>query len=221
MSALLAQTSWGARSLAVENDIFALLRAGTKDAPAAVVVCGTGINGLAISADGTIARLVALGRCSGDWGGGAALAAEALWCAARAEDGRGEQTRLRDAVLRWAGAASVDDVSIDVHRGRTNPADWSGRVPEIFALAADGDQVARRLVERQGREIGLIAASLIERLHLQDHPVPVVLGGGIGASGDPMLLAATVAVLAERVPAARLSITAGAPIEGAILLALE
>ncbi len=221
MTALLGSTSWGARSLTVENDLFALLRAGTDRTPAAVVVCGTGINGLALAADGTVARLVALGRCSGDWGGGAELAQEALWCAARAEDGRGEATLLRDAVLRWSGSASIDDVSIDVHRGRVDPAGWSRHVPEVFAIAAAGDRVARGLVDRQGREIGLIAASLVERLGLQDHPVPVVVGGGIGASGDPTLLAAMVEVLAERVPMARLSIVTGAPIEGAILLARE
>lgn len=221
MTALLGGTSWGARSLTVENDLFALLRAGSDRTPAAVVVCGTGINGLALAADGTVARLVALGRCSGDWGGGAELAQEALWCAARAEDGRGEATLLRDAVLRWSGSASIDDVSIDVHQGRVDPAGWSHHVPEIFAIAAAGDRIARGLVERQGREIGMIAASLIERLGLREHPVPVVVGGGIGASGDPTLLAAAVEVLAERAPMARIGIVTGAPIEGAILLARE
>lgn len=221
MTDLLSRTSWGTRSLTVANDLFALLRAGTDQVPAAVVVCGTGINGLAIAADGTIARIVALGRCSGDWGGGAELAEEALWCAARAEDGRGEPTRLRDAVLRWSGAACIDDVSVDVHRGHIDPAAWSHHVPEIFAIAAAGDDVARSLVERQGREIGLIAASLIERLGLQDDPVPVVLGGGIAASGDRSLLAATAEVLTRRVPDARLTVVTGAPIDGAILLALE
>lgn len=221
MTALLRQTTWGARSLTVENDLFALLRAGTDRTPAAVVVCGTGINGLAVGQDGTIARLVALGRCSGDWGGGAELAEEALWCAARAEDGRGEPTRLRDAVLRWSGASCMDDVAVGVHRGILDPAAWSDHVPEIFALAADGDRVARALVERQGREIGLIAASLIERLHLQDRPVPVVLGGGIAASGDATLLAATATALAERVPSADVTVVTSAPIEGAILLARE
>jgi N-acetylglucosamine kinase-like BadF-type ATPase len=220
MTALLARTPWGARSLTVENDLFALLRAGTDQTPAAVVVCGTGINGLAIAADGTVERLVALGRCSGDWGGGVDLAAEALWCAARAEDGRGEPTALRDAVLRWSGASCMDDVSVAVHRGQLDPAAWSDRVPEIFALAAEGDRVARGLVERQGREIGLVAAALLERLQLQDHEVPVVLGGGIVASGDASMLAATAEVLAERVPRGRLAVVAGSPIEGAILLAL-
>ncbi len=221
MTSLLSRTSWGARSLVVENDLFALLRAGTAERPAAVVVCGTGINGLAVAADGETARIVALGRSSGDWGGGVDIAEAALWSAARAEDGRGEPTGLRDAVLRWAGAASMDDVSVQVHRGRLDPAAWSDHVPEVFALAAAGDRVARGLVERQGREIGLIAAALIERLHLQHRAVPVVLGGGIAASGDATLLAAAAEVVAERVPAARLTLVRDAPIVGAILLARE
>lgn len=221
MMELLARTSWGGRSLTVENDLFALLRAGTHQTPAAVVVCGTGINGLAIAADGTVARLVALGRCSGDWGGGADLAEAALWCAARAEDGRGEPTGLRDAVLRWAGADCMDDVSVAVHQGRLDPATWSDRVPEIFALAADGDSVARGLVERQGREMGLIAAALIERVDLPERALPVVLGGGIAASGDPTLLGAMAEVLDRRVPRAQVIVVPGPPIDGAIMLALE
>ncbi|CAM5710547.1 hypothetical protein SVIOM74S_09220 [Streptomyces violarus] len=39
-------------------------------------------------------RFPALGRISGDWGGGWALAEEALWHAARAQDGRGGPTAL-------------------------------------------------------------------------------------------------------------------------------
>ncbi len=221
MAGLLGRTAWGARSLVVDNDLFALLRAGTGHRPAAVVVCGTGINGLAVGADGEVARLVALGACSGDWGGGAELAKTALWYAARADDGRGEPTRLRDAVLRWAGADRMDDVSVGVHRGRLDPAEWSVHVPEVFALAAEGDRVARDLVTRQGREIALIAAALIERLHLQSHPVPVVLGGGIVAGRDATLLAAVADVLVARVPKAELIVVTDAPIDGAIRLALE
>ena len=221
MTGLLARTSWGARSLTVENDLFALLRAGTTAPQAAVVVCGTGINGLALRADGTVARIVALGRCSGDWGGGAELGAEALWCAARAADGRGEPTALVDAVLRWSGAASIDEVSTAVHRGRIDPAMWSRHVPEIFALARAGDHVARGLVERQGREIGVLAASLLTRLGLQDDDLPVVLGGGIGSCGDPILSAAVESALRERAARARLTVVTQPPIEGAILLALE
>ncbi|MFC7586672.1 hypothetical protein ACFQYP_25240 [Nonomuraea antimicrobica] len=40
-----------------------------------------------------MARFPALGRISGDWGGGQGLAEEALWHAIRAEDGRARRPR--------------------------------------------------------------------------------------------------------------------------------
>ena len=39
-----------------------------------------------------------------------------------------------------------------------------------------------------GTEIGVLAGALLERVGLELSAVPVVLGGGIGASGDPLLL---------------------------------
>jgi N-acetylglucosamine kinase-like BadF-type ATPase len=220
MHALLSTTAWGGLSLTVANDLFALLRAGTDEADAAVVVCGTGVNGAAVRADGTVARIPALGRCSGDWGGGAELAEEVLWLAARAEDGRGDATALREALLAWTGLGSVAEVAVAVHRGSLSSAAWRDRMPEVFALAASGDAAAARLVTRQGRELGLLAGALLSRVGLAGATVPVVLGGGIGASGDRALLAAAAAALAERAPAARLVPTATPPVVGAVALAL-
>ena len=221
MKSLLSSTPWGARSLIVANDLFALLRAGTDEPDAAVVICGTGINGLAKRSDGAIARILALGHCSGDWGGGAELVEEALWMAARAEDGRGAPTALREAVLRWAGATSIHDISIGVHKKEIDVAAWRSKVPEIFALAGRGDRMAVRLVRRQGTEIGILAGALLERLGLQDADVPVVLGGGIAASGDALLLTEARRIMEERAPRARLLNVSTPPIEGAILLAID
>ena len=219
--AALSALPWGARSVAVDNDVFALLRAGTDAADAAVVICGTGINGVAVRADGATARVLALGDISGDWGGSSGLAEQVLWYAARAEDGRGEPTALRDALLSWTGAASVHDVSMAVHTGDLLVSLWWGRADEIVALAHDGDAVARMLVDRQGEEIGLLAASLLARLDLADADVPVVLGGGIGATGDPLLVAGAQRALAARVPKATLSIVTERPVVGAAHLALD
>jgi N-acetylglucosamine kinase-like BadF-type ATPase len=215
----LAQLSWARGSVTVDNDVFALLRAGTDSPDAAVVVCGTGINGAAVRADGAVSRIVALGHTSGDWGGASGLAEEVLWHAARAEDGRGEPTALREALLSWTGLTRVLDVILAVHRGELAVSSWWARTPEVFALAQDGDAVATALVLRQGDEIGVLAGSLLERVGLELSPVPVVLGGGIGASGDPLLLEGVRGALAVRAPSATLSIVTAAPITGAIELA--
>ncbi len=216
----LAALPWASASVVVENDVFALLRAGTDSPDAAVVICGTGINGVAVRADGATARVLALGPISGDWGGSSGLAEEVLWYAARAEDGRGEPTALRDALLRWTGRASVHDLTLAVHTGELAVSSWWDRAPEIVALAHEGDAVARALLDRQGEEIGLLAASLLARLDLADADVPVVLGGGIGATGDPLLVRAAERTLAARAPKAALTIVTERPVVGAAHLAL-
>lgn len=219
--AALSPLTWASRSLVVDNDVFALLRAGTEEPDAAVVVCGTGINGVAVRTDGATARVLALGQISGDWGGASGLAEEVLWHAARAEDGRGEPTALREALLRWTGRTSVRDVTLAVHTGELSISQWWGRTPDLVEIANSGDAVAISIVERQGAEIGLLAASLLARLGLAGSAVPVVLGGGIGAAGDRLLVAAAERTLAERAPRATLSIVTAPPITGAVRLALD
>ena len=219
--AALSRLPWASRSLVVDNDVFALLRAGTDAPDAAVVVCGTGINGVAVRADGATARVLALGQISGDWGGASGLAEEVLWYAARAEDGRGEPTALRAALLSWTGRDSVHDVTLAVHTGELSVSSWWDRAAAVVDLANAGDAVAISLVERQGTEIGLLASSLLARLGLAGSAVPVVLGGGIGAAADPLLVAAAERTLAVRAPLAILSVVTAPPVTGAVRLALD
>lgn len=221
LSRALAVLPWARGSLVVENDVFALLRAGTAAPDAAVVVCGTGINGAAVRSDGATARVLSLGRVSGDWGGGSGLAEEVLWHAARAEDGRGRPTALRAALLRWTGAGSVAEISAAVHQGRLTPAAWWDRTPEVFALAVEGDEVSVGLVERQGEEIGVLAVALLTRLDLDRASVPVVLGGGIATAGDARLDAAVRRTLRAGAPQATVTGVSAPPIDGAVALCLE
>lgn len=67
-------------SVTVMNDTFALLRTGASTGVGAAVVCGAGLNAVGVGPGGEIARFPALGRISGDWGGGIDLGHETLWC---------------------------------------------------------------------------------------------------------------------------------------------
>lgn len=102
----------------VENDLHALLRAGTDAEDAIAVICGTGMNAIGVRADGAEVRFPALGPLSGDWGGGAELGDAVVWHAARAEDGRGPDTALVGLLLRAVDAPSVAALIEDVHLGR-------------------------------------------------------------------------------------------------------
>jgi len=208
----------------LDNDLFALLRAGTLSPDAAAVVCGTGINALAVRADGETARFPAIGDVSGDWGGGAYLGNRALWHAARADDGRGPATALVDAVPAALGLRTVREVTEAIHFGRLDQRVFNRLCPVLFEVAGAGDPVARSVVDRQAEEIVLLASVALGRLGLGGSaaaPVPVVLGGGVLAARDALLVHGVVSGLAARVPGAVPTWVTDPPVLGAGLAALE
>jgi N-acetylglucosamine kinase-like BadF-type ATPase len=205
----------------VDNDLFALLRAGTPDPNAIAVICGAGINCVGRRADGRTARFPALGPISGDWGGGGYLAHVALWHAARGEDGRGPTTALSPAVAQHFGRARVEDVAAAIHLGEIPASRVSELTPLLFDVAESGDDVARRVVLRQAREIVTLARVASERLELLDRAHTVVLGGGLVAARRPPLHEPLMRGLAAIAPHATIKIVQDQPITGAALLALD
>ncbi|WP_405941710.1 N-acetylglucosamine kinase [Streptomyces sp. NBC_00207] len=215
--------NWG-RVTEVHNDTFALLRAGLPvgaEPRGVAVVCGAGINCVGMTPDGRTARFPAIGRISGDWGGGGGLADEALWFAARAEDGRGEPTELARALPAHLGLDSMASLIEAMHLGRVPAGRRHELTPVLFAVAAAGDPVALSLVHRQADEIVAMASVALGRLGLLDEEVPVVLGGGVLAARHPQLNDRIAARLADRAPRARIHVVTAPPVLGAGLLGLD
>jgi N-acetylglucosamine kinase-like BadF-type ATPase len=199
----------------VDNDTFALLRAGTDAADAVAVVCGAGINCVARAADGRIARYPSLGWETGDWGGSEVLGREALFLAARGEDGRGAQTELTRLVAEHFGLPSAAAVGEAVHYGRLRDTQLGRLAPAVVDAAARGDAVARGLVERLAGEIALLVERAFRDLGLAE--ADVVLGGGMLREGG-LVLDEVVARLPDGAHAARL---VDPPVLGAALAALD
>lgn len=218
--AALAGLPWVTPSTVVDNDLYALLRAGTNEADAVAIVCGTGVNGIGVRADGAQVRFPALGPISGDWGGGSGLGEQALWHAARDDDGRGPRTSLTPAILRHLGVGSIPELIEQLHLGDRDQSELTTLVPTIFAVAEQGDEVAQGIIDRQAEEIVSYARACLTRLDLLGRPVPIVLGGGVIRSNDPRLLGGIVGGLSALAPSARIEIFDGDPVVGAALLAL-
>ncbi len=214
-----ADRGWAAHGLDVDNDLFALLRAGTDEPDAVAVICGTGMNAVGVRADGTTARFLAVGAISGDWGGGHGLGAEALFHAARDVDGRGPHTMLTDAVAGEFGVP-VLSLSEELHLGRREHSELARLAPAVFAAAQAGDPVAGALVDRQADEVVAFVRACLTRLDLGAHALPVVLGGGILQARHPRLEERVAEGIAALAPSARLVILDQPPIVGAALLAL-
>ncbi|GAA2777470.1 N-acetylglucosamine kinase [Saccharopolyspora taberi] len=215
-----AARGWS-ETVVVDNDTFALLRAGTDDGVGVAVVCGAGINCVGVAPDGAVSRFPAVGRISGDWGGGSFLAHEALWWAVRAEDGRGPGTELRTAVADHFGRPRVFDVVEALHFGEIPDADVLGLCPVLFEVAAEGDQVAAGLVERLADEVGQLATVTLRRLGMLAEPAVVVLGGGVLSGAGRRLVPGIHRRCAEVAPKVEIRVAEAAPVVGAGLLGLD
>ncbi|MFJ9635519.1 N-acetylglucosamine kinase [Streptomyces sp. NPDC101178] len=211
---------WGT-SVQVRNDTFAILRAGVDEPRGVAVVCGAGINCVGMVPDGRTARFPAIGRISGDWGGGAGLAEEALWFAARAEDGRGEPTELARTLPGHFGLDSMYALIEALHRGAIPLTRRHELTPVLFATGGAGDPVAAALVERLAEEVVAMASVALSRLGLLEEEAPVLLGGSVLAARHPQLNDRVAELLAVRAPKAVARVVSEPPVLGAALLGLD
>jgi N-acetylglucosamine kinase-like BadF-type ATPase len=216
----IAEAGW-APSYDVVNDTFALLRAGLDASRGVAVVCGAGINCTGVLADGTTVRFAAVGHISGDWGGGGHLWQEAMWWAARAEDGRGPETALRTALPRHLGLASMAELIEAVHVGALPEERCMELTPLLFSVAEAGDEVAASVVRRQAEEVVALATTAIRRLGVLSEPIDVVLGGGVLTARHPLLMDEITRLLADTAPLAVPRVVEAPPIVGAALLGLD
>jgi N-acetylglucosamine kinase-like BadF-type ATPase len=215
---------WSATSTVV-NDTFAILRAGVADGGAAhwgvAVVCGAGINAVGVAPDGRVARYLALGTISGDWGGGHGLGLEVLWHAVRAEDGRGRETVLTGYLTSHFGVERVEEVTIGIHQGKIPGEDLTGLAPMLLRAADEGDPVAVAVVSRLADEISVMAINAMRRLGLTGLATPVILGGGVITARNPLLMSGITRQLTEAAPAAEVRVIDVPPVAGAALLGLD
>jgi N-acetylglucosamine kinase-like BadF-type ATPase len=205
----------------VGNDTFALLRAGASRPWGVAVVCGAGINCAGIGPDGRRARFPALGRLTGDWGGGHYLGEETLWHAVRGEDGRGPYTRLVTEVATHFGRDTVEQAALAFYFGEFDDERLHELVPLLMRVAAEGDEVAKGVVNRMAEEVVTLARVALSRLGIARRTAEVVLGGGVLRARVPVLMDRIAELAAAQIPFATLTVAADPPVVGAALLGLD
>jgi N-acetylglucosamine kinase-like BadF-type ATPase len=205
----------------VRNDTFAALRAGTHRPWGVVLVCGQGINAAAVGPDGRTARFDGVGEYSGDWGGGGGIARAGLAAAVRARDGRGPRTALERSVPAHFGLAAPASVTKALYFERIPEAALPFLAPVIFQTAAEGDAVARSIIDRLADELSGMAAALIRRLRLGRLDPEVVLAGGVFKTSDARFFHRLEAGVLAAAPGASIVRLTAPPVLGAALLGLD
>lgn len=220
LTAALAERHLAASGLVI-NDAFAPIRAGSSRGWGIALICGSGTNAAGIAPDGRKARLAALGGISGDWGGGGDLGLAALGSAVRARDGRGPRTALETLVPRQFGFSRPMDLTRAIELGSVPEARLRELSPLVFAVASQGDAVARSIVDRLADELVSMAGAVIRRLHLTRRDVDVVMAGGVFDARDDDFEARIAAGVHAVAPSATLRRSDAPPVLGAALLGLD
>jgi N-acetylglucosamine kinase-like BadF-type ATPase len=209
-----------AEHVAVANDTFAVLRAGTDRGWGVAVVCGAGINCLGLGPDGREARFLALGEVTGDWGGGQDVGSAAVWSAARSEDGRGPRTSLEQLVPAHFGLETPLQLAEAVHTGAVSRRRFIELAPIVFAAAAR-DEVAAGIVSRLADEVVALVRVALDRIGPVDEPADVVLGGGLMQARNGLLLEQIEQGLSTLGVPHTLGVVDAPPVVGAALRALD
>ena len=218
---VLRTAEWAGSEL-VANDTFAVLRAGTDRGWGIGVVCGSGINCTGVGPDGRTVRFPAVGEFPGAADGGGWIGEMGLGAAVRGRDGRGQRTVLERTVPAHFGVRRPWSVLEGIRNGLIA----RDRVvlelpPLVFTAAANGDAVARSIVDALADEVVTMVVASLRRLRLLRTEVDVTLGGGVFRAEDPAFVTRIRAGVCATAPNARVAVLDGPPVVGAALLGLD
>jgi glucosamine kinase len=139
-----------------------------------LALAGTGSNVAGRAATGEIVTAGGWGPALADQGSGHFIGLESLRRGFLAID-RQRATRVLDDALRFW---NLDSLGALIEFANANPApEYSRLAPLVAAAAAEGDAVAREVLEQGGRDLAMLAGLVIERIRA----IEAASGSGLGA----------------------------------------
>lgn len=222
MSGVVARTGLSC-PVQLEHHAVAALAGATGGKPGVVVIAGTGSVAFGEDSHGNRKRAGGYGPLLGDEGSGYDIGRKGLIAALRHEDGRGPKTVLTDRVKKRFLLDAMTDM-INLVYGNPPPlerTEIAGLAPLVVEAAREGDGIAREILRVAGRELGLLAAAVLQGLQWDgEGRVPVAGCGSVFAAGS--LLALPMEQVALSVcPHAEMCQPKHTPAYGAALLALR
>jgi len=207
------------QSVTVTTDADIALYGTTFGKAGLVVIAGTGSVCLGIDHRGEKAMAGGWGPIAGDEGGGRGIAGEALHRVAKASDGRGAQTALSERAAEYFRASNVENLIGAIYAPRMDNARIAGFARMVVETALDGDAVAIEIIEEAGRELGLAAVAVIEKLRLTNEKVRIGCVGGV-FNAKEILTVPMIDTINRVAPLAYLSEPLVPPAQAAALMSL-
>lgn len=205
------------RRVLVKNDSFGGLRAGTRQPYGVVIAAGSGLNAAVITPEG---QEWAFGYYE-TFGGASTISRHAFEAVLRAEDGRGQPTRLTGMVLNYLGFPTVEAMLRAYILGRVDLNRLLAVTPLVFEAALESDPVACDILVRQGEGLAEYATTLIRKFNLSKLDLDVVLAGSIFKGVGPLLVDTITQCVHRAAPRARIVRSRLEPVAGSVLLAYD
>jgi len=207
----------GARVLV--NDAFLPLRAGIENGVGLAAIAGSGATVVGRNAEGRTSRSFGAGYPFPDWGGAWDIALEAVHAVAKACRFMSSPTDLTRRMLTFC---QCQDVMVMMERIMREEVKITGAfAPQVLDAAEQGDEVARKIVQKAGRTIADNALSVAQELGMRDSGFVLVVAGGVFSSQSAILKQS----LADRVRSqgskVELRSLHAPPVMGAVLLAMD
>jgi len=152
--------------LSIIGDAQVALAGATGCGPGVVVISGTGSIAYGENDAGETARAGGWGWRLGDEGSGYDIGNRALLAALRDHDGRGPVTLLTEKVRGSLGLGDLDELVDLTYRGNMGSEEVAALAGLVGEAAGEGDNVALRILEGAGVELGVAASAVIGRLGL-------------------------------------------------------
>lgn len=208
------------RKVEVTTDAEIALYAATEGKEGLVIIAGTGSVCMGRNAKGEIASAGGWGPLAGDEGGGAGISRRALQAIAKSSDGRGTPTKLADYAVDYFRAGRLEDLSVAIYAPQVDNARIAGFAKFVSQAATEGDIVAIELLSEAGRELGLAASAVIEKLKMQKRTFPIGKVGSVFKS-EELITKPLMQKVQEIAPKAFMSETQKTPAFAAALMALN
>jgi len=199
----------------------AVLAAGGVLEPYGIgVVAGTGSSTVGWRGAERHVSVGGWGMLLGDEGSATDIALQALRAVARAADGRGEPTLLREEMMDYFGLQHLWEITQRVYRDALPRHVLAGFAVRVSKAADAGDRVAQRILREAGETLGNDVLVVARKLFTPDETFPVVLGGGVFRAGEWVIAPLRQKFLAEY-PKAKIVVPNASPAEGLARLALK
>jgi N-acetylglucosamine kinase-like BadF-type ATPase len=204
--------------ITVDSDARIALEGALGGKPGIVVIAGTGSIVLGKDDKGRVQRAGGWGRLIGDEGSGQAIGSAAFRAVAQMIDGRGTKTRLLKMFHEAHGLGTQEAIVAKLYR---EGFDIASVTPIVFAAAAKGDVVAKRIVAQERDELVEIIAACLRKLNAGSRTRvrrPIAFAGSL-VTTDNLYASAVRSAIRRRLPLLRIQEAEASPVLGAVLMA--